>query len=156
MWAPWRMEYIKGEKTSGCIFCSALKAYKDKENLILLRGKHSSVMLNKYPYSNGHIMVFPHEHVADIALLDTKGLVDTFSTLRDSVALLKKAISPEGFNIGINMGKCAGAGIKDHIHIHVVPRWEGDTNFMPLIGEVKLINEHLSSTYEHLSHFFIE
>lgn len=156
LWAPWRMEYIKGERPGECIFCMAIGAIdKDwAENLLLYKGRRSSVILNKYPYNNGHLMVFPNKHVRELSSLNQEETLDIFSLLKDSIDIVRKAMKPGGFNVGINLGKCAGAGIEGHLHIHLVPRWEHDTNFMPIIGEVKVISEHLKNTYDELSPFF--
>lgn len=148
------MEYIKGDRSRGCFFCTGLEEDRDRENLILFRGKHSAIILNKYPYNNGHLMVFPGRHVRDLSGLTEGELLDLILNLKQAIEVLEKAMSPSGFNVGINMGKSAGAGVEDHLHIHVVPRWEGDTNYMPVIGEVKVISEHLLATYDSLYTFF--
>jgi ATP adenylyltransferase len=150
LWAPWRIAYIENVNKEGCIFCDKPKERHDKKNLIIMRGKHVFVMLNAYPYTNGHLMVAPYRHVADVSeLSDDEGL-DVLRYTRASIALLKRALSPEGFNIGINMGKIAGAGIAEHIHMHIVPRWNGDTNFMPVLVDTRIIPEYLESTYARL------
>lgn len=151
LWAPWRMKYILEEKPEGCIFCDKPKENKDKKNYILFRGKTCFVMLNTFPYNNGHLMVAPFKHSADLETLKKEELLELVQTLKKSLKLLNKALSPDGFNIGINLGKVAGAGVEDHIHIHVVPRWAGDTNFMPVISETKVISESLDKTYENLT-----
>lgn len=155
LWAPWRMEYIrKGDTSPFCIFCVDNKKTKDREALILYLGRHAGVIMNKYPYNNGHLLVFPRRHVKELELLTTNESLSLFSLLKESVSILKKSLETENFNIGINLGKSAGAGIEDHLHIHVVPRWEGDTNFMPTIGETKVISEHILKTYDTLvTHF---
>ncbi|MFQ5900802.1 MAG: HIT domain-containing protein [Thermodesulfobacteriota bacterium] len=153
LWAPWRMEYIKkGGISDSCIFCTGDK--EDRGALILYCGRHSGVMMNKYPYSNGHLLIFPRRHVKELEELDTEEGVSLFSMLKESTAILKEVSAPEGFNIGINTGKTAGAGIEDHLHIHLVPRWNGDTNFMPIIGETKVISEHILMTYDSLMPYF--
>lgn len=156
LWAPWRMEYIKSEKSAGCIFCVGLNGEKgeDRKNLILYRGRYVSIMLNKYPYNNGHLMVFPNRHIKDPSFLNREEMLDCFFLLKDSIDILKQAMKPGGFNVGMNISKCAGAGIEDHLHIHVVPRWEGDTNFMPVIGKVSVIPEAIETTYDNLLPFF--
>ena len=151
LWAPWRMKYIEGADTSdGCIFCDKAAEDKDARNLILLRGKKAFIMMNAFPYSNGHLMISPYSHTADLDTLSDPELLDLMHLTRRGVNLLKEAFRPDGFNIGVNMGRVAGAGIADHIHIHVVPRWSGDTNFMPVIGDVRVIPESLEVVYSRL------
>jgi ATP adenylyltransferase len=151
IWAPWRMEYIGGErdqKGSACFLCI------DKENdgnaLVLARMTNAFVVMNRYPYSNGHVMVVPNRHVGRIEDLTDEELLDMMTLVRRLSSVLKEELNSEGLNVGINMGKAAGAGLEEHIHIHVVPRWFGDTNFMPVLGETKVISEHLYATYEKL------
>lgn len=148
LWAPWRMEYILGEKEEECIFCSKPKADEDRRNLILLRGEHNFVIMNKYPYNNGHLMVVPYRHTADFNSLDTKESLEMMSVISQCMEVIKRAIHPEGFNIGMNLGKSAGAGIDEHIHFHIVPRWAADTNFMPVLGHTKVISEGLRETWD--------
>jgi len=146
LWAPWRSEYIKSEKGSDCIFCAAPE--KDPaDGLLLFDGALSIVILNRYPYNNGHILLAPKRHVAGIEDLDPEESLDTFRLLRHITAVLRSEMKPDGFNIGINLGLAAGAGIEDHLHIHVVPRWNGDMNFMPVLSETKVIGEHLRETH---------
>ena len=148
LWAPWRMQYIKrADAAEGCIFCAFPAEQKDKENLIILRGEFSFVILNAYPYSNGHLMISPYRHTADLDQLEDAELLEMMTLTRRAVNLLKEAFHPDGFNIGINMGRVAGAGIADHVHIHVVPRWNGDTNFMPVLGDVRVIPESLQAVH---------
>jgi ATP adenylyltransferase len=153
------MKYILGiKKNSGpkgqdCIFCERLKENKDEDNFILYRGKTAFIILNIFPYSNGHLMVVPYRHLGELEGLEDEELGELMSLVKKSAGLLKKALNPQGFNIGLNMGRVAGAGIEDHIHIHVIPRWEGDTNFLPLIGETKVIPELLKDTYKKLLRF---
>ena len=157
LWAPWRMVYLRGErKEDGCIFCNRIKApaERDRENLVLFRGERAFVIMNRYPYTSGHLMVAPVEHIADIEALDDDTSLEIFNLIKRSVAVLKQAYSPHGFNIGANLGECAGAGIKDHIHFHIVPRWSGDTNFMPVLGEVRVVSQALEETYDELIKFF--
>ena len=145
------MKYIEGADTAeGCIFCVKPAEQKDAENLILLRGEYAFVMLNAFPYSNGHLMISPYSHTADLDELSDPDLLDLMHLTRRGVNLLKEAFRPDGFNIGVNMGRVAGAGIADHIHIHVVPRWSGDTNFMPVLAETKVVSESLFATYDKL------
>lgn len=149
LWAPWRSEYVSSAKGSDCIFCSA-SSKAAGEDLLLFNGSVSLVMLNKYPYNNGHLLLSPVRHVAKIEELTPEESIDLFRLLRHSTTVLKKAINPEGFNIGMNLGTAAGAGIADHLHMHIVPRWNGDSNFMPLLSETKVVSEHLAATLEKL------
>ncbi len=153
LWAPWRAEYIEAAKSGVCIFCAAPEK-KPEEALVLYRGNVSVVMLNKYPYNGGHLLIAPLRHVARLEELNDEEGADIWRLLRHSTSSLTKAINPAGFNIGLNLGKAAGAGIDDHIHLHVVPRWNGDVNFMPVLGDVKVISEHLSQTRAKLLPFF--
>jgi ATP adenylyltransferase len=150
LWAPWRIEYITGEKEAGCIFCNRLAEDTDRTNLILVRAKHAFVMMNRYPYNNGHLMVAPIRHLGDFAGLTGDEIAEIFALVQRFIAVFEKTMRPHGFNIGLNLGRCAGAGVADHLHVHVVPRWDGDTNFMPVLGEVKVISEHIMSTYDKL------
>lgn len=153
LWAPWRMDFLAAKKPEGCIFClfpaeTGLSA--DRRNLILARTAKSFAILNRYPYNNGHLMVIPRRHTAELASLSDEELDDLHKLLRRSVQVLREAYHPEGFNIGMNLGVAAGAGIADHLHYHVVPRWAGDTNFMPVIGATKVMVEHLDQSWEKL------
>ena len=150
LWAPWRMEYILSEKSKGCIFCELPRENRDKENLILYRSSHNFVMMNRYPYNNSHIMVIPYLHAHSLDELDEEIMLDFMKVTRLSVATIKKAFMPEGFNIGINIGKIAGAGMEEHMHLHMVPRWAGDTSFMTVFDDVRVIPEHIMSTYDKL------
>ncbi len=150
LWTPWRLKFILGPKMEGCLFCQKLAENKDKENLILYRGQHCFIMLNAYPYTNGHLMVVPYAHVRNLDQLDTPTLTDLMLLTKRSIVALQKVMSPDGFNMGINVGKVAGAGVEDHVHFHVVPRWLGDTNFMPVLAETRLIPEPLNDTYDRL------
>ncbi len=150
MWAPWRIEYILGEKDEDCIFCYKPKEDKDRENLILFRGERNLVMLNKYPYNPGHVMVAPYKHVSSLDALDEEDLFEHIKLVNRCVEMMKKEMNPEGFNIGINLGKVAGAGIEEHIHTHIVPRWNGDTNFMPVFSDTRVVPEALEATYDKL------
>lgn len=154
LWAPWRMEYILGEKEKCCIFCVKPQEKNDRDNLILYRDKNVFVMMNKYPYNNGHLMVLPYYHTSSFEGLDAGTLRDLMQTTRYCVDCLNAAFRPEGFNIGINIGKVAGAGIEEHLHMHVVPRWGGDSNFMAVTGEVRMIPEHILDTYDKLYPIF--
>jgi ATP adenylyltransferase len=151
LWAPWRMKYIEeGSKVEGCIFCLFPAKENDRENLILYRGALSFIMLNSFPYNPGHLMVAPYKHTADLYDLSDEELLDIDHLVRFSVKLLSETMRPDGFNLGVNLGRTAGAGIVDHIHWHIVPRWNGDTNFMPVIGETKVLPESLEATYDKL------
>jgi len=150
MWAPWRIEYILGEKDEDCIFCYKPKEDKDRENLLLYRGERNLVMLNKYPYNPGHIMVAPYKHVSSLNALDDEDLLEHIKLVNRCVEMMKEEMNPEGFNIGINLGKVAGAGIEEHIHTHIVPRWNGDTNFMPVFSDMRVVPEALEATYDKL------
>ena len=154
LWAPWRMEYILGEKEKGCIFCTKSKQKEDRANLILFRGKHNFVIMNKYPYNNGHLMVVPYDHTGQFEALKESESLEMMQILSKSISALKASLNPDGFNIGMNVGKIAGAGIDDHLHFHIVPRWDADTNFMPVIGETKVISEALEDTWERLRGLF--
>jgi ATP adenylyltransferase len=154
IWAPWRIEYILCEKEKGCIFCQKPKQNKDKENLILHRGKHNMVLMNLYPYNPGHLMVAPYRHVQRLEMLNDEELLEHFRLVDRCTTVLKESTKPDGFNIGINLGKVAGAGIDDHIHTHIVPRWNGDTNFLPVISDTRAIPEALSGTYDKLINKF--
>lgn len=149
IFAPWRISYIRSnEKSCGCIFCNFPKEDNDEENLIVHRGTHCFVMLNRYPYNSGHLMVIPYRHTSDYCSLNMDEITDMNSLACDAISMMRKALNPEGFNMGVNMGKVAGAGIADHIHLHIVPRWNGDTNFMPVMGDTRVIPESLESTYK--------
>jgi ATP adenylyltransferase len=153
LWSPWRMRYILSEnKWEGCIFCDkpAQGRSHDRDNYILYRGERAYLILNLYPYNNGHIMVVPYQHVASLEDLDVPTLTEMMLLLNRSLKALRKAITPAGFNIGVNLGEAAGAGITEHVHIHIVPRWFGDTNFMPVVADLRVIPEQLESTYDRL------
>jgi ATP adenylyltransferase len=153
IWAPWRMEYILGPKDSECIFC--FEPCQDTKRQVLRRENHALVLLNKYPYTNGHLLVVPKRHVDRTYLLPADESQALHELLEKSVATIEKVLSPDGMNVGMNLGTVAGAGIKDHAHYHIVPRWNGDTNFMPVLGSVRMINQHLQETYEQLLPSFL-
>ncbi len=150
LWAPWRLEYITGGKKEGCIFCDKPKEGNDKKNLILYKGETSFIIMNRYPYSNGHLMAVPYRHINNMSELDHKERLELMNLTTKCIEILK-VMNPDGFNIGMNLGTAGGAGIDDHLHFHIVPRWNGDTNFMPLIADVKVMPEYLEDTYETLS-----
>ncbi len=157
IWAPWRMEFIRASKDEGskkCIFCSKPKKNKDKDNLILYYGKHVFVIMNRFPYNNGHLMIVPYRHLSDYNLLTKKERYEISDVSAMAVDILTKQMHPNGFNIGYNLGECAGAGIADHIHQHVVPRWIGDTNFMPVLGHTKVMVDGLTECWLELKHAF--
>ena len=150
LWTPWRMAFIQGEKPTGCIFCTKLKENRDRANYILYRGQHNFIILNAYPYTSGHLMIVPFAHVPSLEDLGAAVTAEMMELTKRSLAALRKAEKPEGFNVGMNIGQAAGAGIADHVHLHVVPRWAGDNNFMPVIGNARLLPEVLESTYDKL------
>ena len=155
LWSPWRSQYIDSfmdkHKKKGCIFCELCKyEVDDADNLLIEKGELTFTMLNLYPYNNGHLMVVPYEHKSDFQLLTDDENAEVMEKLQLAVKALKMTMNPEGFNLGANFGKASGAGIDDHIHFHVVPRWNGDTNFMPALGEVKVISQDLLLTKEKL------
>ncbi len=154
IWAPWRIEFITQPKPTECILCLKPREDRDRENFILYRGRHCFVMMNIYPYNNGHMMISPYQHAGTPEDLDDKVLADMMGVLKRCVKAIKQELSPEGINIGLNLGKVAGAGIEDHLHFHIVPRWLGDTNFMAVMADVRVIPEHLKATYEKLRILF--
>ena len=152
LWAPWRMEFIKGPKPSGCFFCEAAAAdgSHDAKLLVLARGELALAILNRYPYNNGHLMIAPNAHLASLEDLPTATANEVMALTQRALRVLQQVLSPQGFNLGINAGKTAGAGVGDHVHQHVVPRWDGDTNFMPLVADTKVLNESLTVSYHQL------
>ena len=148
---PWREEYIKKVfKMKGCIFCQALKKKDDKQSFILYRGIHNFVLLNKYPYTPGHLMIAPYKHLSSIELAEKEATDEMTELLRRCLSLFRKQYNPQGFNTGMNIGQSAGAGVADHYHLHIIPRWSGDSNFMPLIGKTKVVLEDLHTSYDKL------
>jgi ATP adenylyltransferase len=159
LWAPWRMEYIleaNDQAVDVCIFCSLPRAQADRDNLIVWRGRQNFVILNKFPYNPGHLMVVPYTHTAQLDGLMPDELIDLMLGLRLALRCLRQAMQPDGYNVGINFGRTAGAGIPGHLHYHVVPRWDGDHNFMPIIAETKVMPQYLVRTYDQLIPFFRE
>ena len=154
LWAPWRIEYITQPKEPGCIFCTKPVEQQDDKNFIVHRSKTSFIIMNFYPYNNGHLMVVPFRHTADIAGLTSDEKLEMMDLLAMSKQALKQTMSPHGFNIGMNLGEVAGAGVKNHLHFHIVPRWNGDTNFMPIFGHTKVVSEGLAETWEKLKMAF--
>ncbi len=158
LWAPWRIDYILEDKTEekdpGCLFCRLQKEKNDRQNLILERTQFSYVLLNRYPYSSCHLLVLPLAHVADLAELEEEPYIDLMILLKRSIKALQEALHPAGINTGLNMGAAAGAGIAAHLHFHIVPRWAGDHNFMPVIADTMVMPQHLDSSYNMLKPFF--
>jgi ATP adenylyltransferase len=156
LWSPWRIEYVQAAKDDegACIFCDKPALGDDEKALILARGNLAFVMLNAYPYNPGHLMVAPFRHVGELEELTAEELGDASSLLQRSIRALKELSGPDGYNLGMNLGRVAGAGIADHVHWHLVPRWGGDTNFMPVVGETKVLPELLSGTYAKLRPLF--
>jgi ATP adenylyltransferase len=147
LWAPWRMEYIAGEQKSGCLFCRVIENPDDEDaGLVVWRPEGAIVILNKFPYNPGHAMVAPVAHVPSLEDLDDPQTTQVMRAVRTTVKVLRETMTPDGFNVGANIGRAAGAGIPDHVHFHVVPRWNGDTNFMAVIDDVKVVNEALTQT----------
>ncbi len=155
LWTPWRIAYLKapkGAETGGCIFCDKIRAdpSKDRENLLLLRGQRAFVTMNLYPYTNGHLMVAPNEHRGELEALDGETLKEMMLLVSKSIRALRQTLKPHGFNVGANLGRVAGAGVEDHLHFHIVPRWNGDTDFMTVIADTRKIPELLTETYDNL------
>lgn len=146
LWAPWRIKYIKNKRQKKCIFCSSLENKKNSQ--LIFSTKFSMCMLNSFPYNNGHLMISPRRHISDIDNLSEDEAIDLFKSLKTAKKLLDKVLSPQGYNIGINLGRLAGAGITGHLHIHIVPRWSGDTNFMPVLSSTKIISQSLEELSE--------
>jgi len=157
LFTPWRKTYIKRAltETAGCVFCEALAKGPSLESLIVYKGETCSVILNKYPYNNGHAMIIPNRHTAEFDKLNMREFMELHELLKRTMEALKESFNPQGFNLGMNLGRVGGAGIVDHLHYHIVPRWTGDTNFMPLIGETKVISETLEETYKKLVPLFV-
>ena len=151
LWAPWRMEYVvSGQKGGPCIFCPGTDRDVDEERLILYVGAGSMVMMNRFPYNNGHLLVSPIRHVPGLDQISNEERLDLLQMVQKSINVLKKVMNPEGFNVGLNLGIVAGAGLEDHMHFHIVPRWKGDTNWMAVLGEVRVIPEHIKETHKKL------
>ena len=148
------VEYVAIEPKRGCFLCEAARSKDDEKNFVLYRTNNALVMLNLFPYNTGHLLIAPYRHVGDVLLLNKEECIDLINLLRLSLVALRKTYSPDGFNIGVNIGSISGAGLEDHVHIHVVPRWKGDTNFMPIIANTKVIPEALEDTYRKLIKLF--
>jgi ATP adenylyltransferase len=152
LWAPWRLEYIRSaDEREGCFLCAAAQGGDDEETLVVHRGERVVVLLNSFPYSPGHLLVAPHRHGVDFEELDDAEVVEVHRLAAAALAALRAEASPDGFNLGWNVGRVAGAGVTDHVHLHVVPRWNGDTNFMPVLADVKVMPEHLLETRRKLA-----
>jgi ATP adenylyltransferase len=156
LWAPWRLEYIKAGMTNECIFCTKPALGKDEEALIVHRGERAFVILNAFPYNSGHLMVAPFEHGGKLEEVDEETLLELMTLTQRSMRALATAYLPEGYNVGLNQGRIAGAGMADHVHFHVVPRWAGDTNFMPALSDTRVVNQALSETFVALRDAFDE
>ncbi len=150
IWAPWRKKYIEQKIAEKCIFCAGPKKKRDRSSYIIKKSKYSFVMLNLYPYNNGHLIIAPYRHVSDLDRLEENELLDLMQLVIQSKKLIDKTLKPDGYNLGINIGKIAGAGFEKHVHIHLVPRWSGDTNFMPVISNTKVISQSLESLFKRL------
>lgn len=151
MWAPWRIEYILSEKEPECIFCNALSKTDD---LTLFKGRDTLVVMNKFPYINGHLLIAPVRHISSLDQLNRHEMGELLAEVDRTVRILKQAMRPDGFNVGLNLGRVAGAGVEEHLHFHVVPRWFGDTNALTVFADVRVIPEHLQATYDNLKPYF--
>ncbi len=154
LWAPWRAEYLVGPKEEGCLLCRVSREAKDDDNYVLWRGELAFVMLNRYPYNPGHLLIVPFRHQPLVENLDPGESLELLQLAQRSIKVLKESLKPQGFNLGINVGAIAGAGIEDHVHLHLVPRWRGDTNFMPVMSSTKVISQALRESYEILKGAF--
>lgn len=150
LWAPWRMKYIAQSKKRGCIFCNALREKRDETWFVVKRSRFCFVMLNIFPYNNGHLMVVPNRHIAAPEKLKDEELLDINKTIVRTISVLRKVLKPKGFNVGMNIGEVSGAGIAGHLHAHIVPRWPADTNFMPVVSDTKIISQSLEELYSKL------
>jgi len=156
LWAPWRLGYVLGDKEPGCFLCRAAEEGNDREQLVLYRDEHVVVVLNRYPYNNGHILVSPRRHIGDLLELEPTEQTALWSAVHRCVAALRATMNPQGFNIGANLGKAAGAGVPDHLHVHVMPRWAGDTNFVSTCADMRTVLQSLDSAWEMLRPKFEE
>jgi len=156
LWAAWRRDFILGPREKGCVFCNRIRKRSDRDNLILYRAKKSVVFMNKYPYNNGHVMIIPYAHESDYTQLPDNIMLDMQRVMVRSLKAIYTSMDPHGMNIGLNLGRTAGAGIDDHLHYHVVPRWNGDTNYMPVLAGTKVISEALDNTWQKLVNAFAE
>jgi ATP adenylyltransferase len=147
LWAPWRIRYILGEKETGCFFCRKSQEADDAKNHILIRDRTCFALLNTFPYNAGHLMVAPYKHTGELVDLSAQELAEAGALVVRCQQVLTRALKPQGFNIGLNLGRCAGAGVLDHVHWHIVPRWEGDTNFMPVLADVRVVPQALDELF---------
>ncbi|HSM70303.1 MAG TPA: HIT domain-containing protein [Anaerolineales bacterium] len=154
LWSPWRMEYLENNKEDGCVFCIAQEMQDGAENLIAFRSENAYVILNRFPYTSGHIMVNPYKHVSTLEELDPETRAEMMELTTKCTSVLRDIYKPQGFNVGVNMGAAAGAGVPAHIHFHIVPRWAGDTNFMSTVGQTRVLPETLKDTYERIKNGF--
>ncbi len=150
MWAPWRIGYVTGDRPAGCVFCNKIKADEDTKEFVLYRGRHNIIVLNTFPYNSGHLMVVPHSHVGDLSELPEEEQVELWELTALAVRALQQTLYPDGLNIGMNLGEAAGAGISEHLHMHIVPRWNGDTNFMTTCAETRVVPQSLEDSYRQL------
>jgi ATP adenylyltransferase len=156
IWAPWRIDYILGEKEAGCFLCRLFGETNDRENLLLYRGETCAVVMNRYPYTSGHLMVTPYRHIESLKQLTPTERTELTNLTIETTELLQTALSPDGLNLGFNLGAAAGAGLKDHIHQHIVPRWVGDTNFMPVLSDTRVMPQALLEQYDVLKPLFAQ
>jgi ATP adenylyltransferase len=156
IWSPWRMEYIESSKETDCIFCRAQAREDSAENLIAFRGERAYVILNRYPYTSGHLMVVPFDHQANLEELDPPTRAEMMELTTRCITVLRRVYHPQAFNMGANFGEAAGAGVKSHIHFHIVPRWAGDTNYITILGDTRVLPETLEQTYERVKNGFLE
>ena len=154
LWAPWRMAYIDRPRTTGCLLCDLARDDDDRTNLILCRGPRAYVLMNRFPYNNGHLMIVPYWHCAELDQVSADDSLEIMQEVQRATRILRQAVGAEGFNVGLNLGKAAGAGIAEHLHMHVVPRWVGDTNFMPVLADTRVMPDYLEATYAKLVPFF--
>jgi ATP adenylyltransferase len=157
LWTPWRREFVQGataDDHTACFLCTAPAAHDDRANLILLRGERAFVIMNRYPYNTGHLMIAPYAHTADLPNLDSATAQEVMALVQRCVGVLQQAYQPQGFNLGMNLGKAAGAGVPDHLHMHALPRWTGDTSFLPIVGNTRALPETLDQTYARLAPLF--
>lgn len=158
LWAPWRDEYVSApqQETEGCIFCDKPRENRDVENYILLRAASVFVILNAFPYNNGHLMIVPYAHVGDLDAVPPETLAEMMTVAQRCIRVLRATLRPAGFNLGMNLGRAAGAGVADHLHLHAVPRWNGDTNYMSVVADTRVLSQSLQRSYEVLGRGFAE
>lgn len=154
LWAPWRLSYVVSEPAPGCVFCNALASDRDDLSLLVHREREAFVLMNRYPYNGGHVLIIPRRHVGSPADLPADEWASLFDLVRRSTLVVARTLKAHGTNVGMNLGRVAGAGIEDHLHVHLVPRWNGDTNFMPVLGDTKVVSEALEATWEKLRDAF--